>query len=176
MSKAHYPPCCSCRELCQFPPFQETECFRPPDFAITNSGHQLCMPTVELKQGWHKRYSRLQAKDGYLWLLQWLAPLAKLWADLGLRPVVGTTVDIKLWPYPLEHKELVLLLSCWKRWDHVSISGSAINTWLRNVNLAVGPDCEDSSGSVLMDMSHLSGNPTSLPPSPVASMWTTSGI
>ena len=67
-----------------------------------------------------------------------------MWADLGLRPVVGTTVDIKLWPYRLEHKELVLLLSCWKRWDHGSISGSAINTWLRNVNLAVGPDCEDS--------------------------------
>ena len=23
-----------------------------------------------------------------------------LWADLGLRPVVGTTMDIKLWPRP----------------------------------------------------------------------------
>ena len=67
-----------------------------------------------------------------------------MWADLGLRPVVGTTVDIKIWPHPLEHRELVLLLSCWRRWDHGSISGSAINTWLANVDLAAGPDCEDS--------------------------------
>ena len=56
-----------------------------------------------------------------------------MWADLGLRPVVGTTVDIKIWPHPLEHRELVLLLSCWGRWDHGSISGSAVNTWLTNV-------------------------------------------
>ena len=67
-----------------------------------------------------------------------------LWADLGLRPVVGTTVDIKLWPSPLKHRDVVLLLSCWKRWDHGSISESAINTWLKNVNLTYGPDCEDS--------------------------------
>ena len=52
--------------------------------------------------------------------------------------------DIKLWPSPLKHKEVVLLLSCWKRWDHGSIPGSAINTWLKNVNVAIGPDCEDS--------------------------------
>ena len=67
-----------------------------------------------------------------------------LWADLGLRPVVGTTVDIKLWPSPLKHRDVVLLLFCWKRWDHGSISESAINTWLKNVNLTFGPDCEDS--------------------------------
>ena len=67
-----------------------------------------------------------------------------LWADLGLRPVVGTTVDIKLWPRPLKHRDVVLLLSCWKRWDHESISESAINTWLKSVNMAYGPDCEDS--------------------------------
>ena len=67
-----------------------------------------------------------------------------LWADLGLRPVVGTTMDIKLWPRPLQHRDVVLLLSCWKRWDHGSISESAINTWLRRVNMAYGPDCEDS--------------------------------
>ena len=40
-----------------------------------------------------------------------------LWADLGLRPVVGTTVD-KLWLRLLKHRDVVLLLSCWKRWDH----------------------------------------------------------
>ena len=67
-----------------------------------------------------------------------------LWADLGLRPVVGTTMDIKLWPRPLQHREVVLLLSCWKRWDHGSISDSAINTWLKGANTAYGPDCEDS--------------------------------
>ena len=41
-------------------------------------------------------------------------------------------------------RDVVLLLSCWKRWDHESISESAINTWLKSVNLAYGPDCEDS--------------------------------
>ena len=28
-----------------------------------------------------------------------------LWADLGLRPVVGTTLDIKLGPRPLQHRD-----------------------------------------------------------------------
>ena len=28
--------------------------------------------------------------------------------------------------------------------DKTKISGSAINTWLNNVDLTVGPDCEDS--------------------------------
>ena len=67
-----------------------------------------------------------------------------LWADLGLRPVVGTTVDIKLWPRRFKHRDVVLLISCWKRWGHESISESAINTWLKSVNMAYGPDCEDS--------------------------------
>ena len=58
--------------------------------------------------------------------------------------MVGTTVDIKLWLRPLRHRDVVLLLSCWKRWDHGSISESAINTWLKNINLTYGPDCEDS--------------------------------
>ena len=62
-----------------------------------------------------------------------------LWADLGLRPVVGTTMDIKLWPRPLQHREVVLLLSCWKRWDHGSISDSAINTWLKGATRRMGP-------------------------------------
>ena len=68
----------------------------------------------------------------------------KKWADLGLRPVVGTTVDIKISPQPLEHQELDLLLSCWRRWDHGSVPGRAINTWLVDVDCASGPDCEDS--------------------------------
>ena len=65
-------------------------------------------------------------------------------ADLGLRPVVGTTLDIKLGPRPLEHRDVALLLSCWKRWDSMSVADSAINTWLKGANPAFGPDCEDS--------------------------------
>ena len=45
-----------------------------------------------------------------------------LWTDLGLRPVVGTTLDIKLEPCPLERREVALLLSCWKRWDTKSVA------------------------------------------------------
>ena len=67
-----------------------------------------------------------------------------LWTDLGLRPVVGTTLDIKLEPCPLERREVALLLSCWKRWDTKSVADSAINTWLKGANPAFGPDCEDS--------------------------------
>ena len=67
-----------------------------------------------------------------------------LWADLGLRPVVGTTLDIKLGPRPLQHRDVALLLSCWKRWDFKSVADSAINTWLKGANTECGPDCEDS--------------------------------
>ena len=67
-----------------------------------------------------------------------------LWADLGLRPVVGTTLDIKLAPRPLQHRDVALLLSCWKRWDFKSVADSAINTWLKGANTEFGPDCEDS--------------------------------
>ena len=67
-----------------------------------------------------------------------------MWADLGLRPVIGTTVDIIISPLPLENRELDLLLSCWRRWDHGSVPESAINTWLVEVDSASGPDCEDS--------------------------------
>ena len=67
-----------------------------------------------------------------------------LWADLELRPVVGTTLDIKLGPRPLQHRDVALLLSCWKRWDFRSVADSAINTWLKGANTAYGPDCEDS--------------------------------
>ena len=51
-----------------------------------------------------------------------------LWADLGLRPVVGTTLDIKLGPRLLQHRDVALLLSCWKRWNFRSVADSAINT------------------------------------------------
>ena len=62
-----------------------------------------------------------------------------LWADLGLRPVVGTTLDIKLGPRPLEHRDVALLLSCWKRWDFTSVADSAINTWLKGQIQRLGP-------------------------------------
>ena len=44
-----------------------------------------------------------------------------MWANLGLRPVIGTTVDIKVIPQPLEDREVFFLLSCWKKWDHQSV-------------------------------------------------------
>ena len=53
-------------------------------------------------------------------------------------------LDIKLGPRPLEHRDVALLLSCWKRWDFTSVADSAINTWLKGANPAFGPDCEDS--------------------------------
>ena len=67
-----------------------------------------------------------------------------LWTDLGLRPVVGTTLDIKLEPCALARRKVALLLSCWKRWDTKSVADSAINTWLKGANPEFGPDCEDS--------------------------------
>ena len=67
-----------------------------------------------------------------------------LWTDLGLRPVVGPTLDIKLEQCPLARREVALLLSCWKRWDTKSVADSAINTWLKGANPEFGPDCEDS--------------------------------
>ena len=63
---------------------------------------------------------------------------------MGLRPVIGTAVDIKVSPQPLEDRELDLLLSCWRRWDHTSSPECALNTWLTGVDCEFGPDCEDS--------------------------------
>ena len=57
--------------------------------------------------------------------------------------MVGTTLDIKLGPRPLQHRDVALLLSCWKRWDFKSVADSAINTWLKGANTEFGPDCED---------------------------------
>ena len=67
-----------------------------------------------------------------------------MWADLGLRPVIGTTVGIKVAPLPLEDRELDLLLCCWTKWDKKSIPGCALNTWLSEVDCEFGPECEDS--------------------------------
>ena len=67
-----------------------------------------------------------------------------MWADLGLRPVIGTTVDIKVMPQPLEDKEVDLLVSCWKKWDHKSAPQCALNKWLTEVGAEWGPECVDS--------------------------------
>ena len=68
-----------------------------------------------------------------------------MWADLGLRPVIGTTLDIKVALAPLNDRELDLLLSCWTKWDAKSVTGSALATWLTDVHSENGPGCEDSS-------------------------------
>ena len=67
-----------------------------------------------------------------------------MWADLGLRPVIGTTVDIKVMPQPLEDREVDLLLSCWKKWDYTSVTQCALNQWLNEVDVEWGPECVDS--------------------------------
>ena len=67
-----------------------------------------------------------------------------MWADLGLRPVIGTTVDIKVMPQTLEDREVDLLLSCWKKWDYQSVPQCALNKWLAEVDAEWGPECVDS--------------------------------
>ena len=67
-----------------------------------------------------------------------------MWADLGLRPVIGTTVDIKVMPQALEDREVDLLLSCWKKWDYKSVTQGALNQWLNEVDIEWGPECVDS--------------------------------
>ena len=95
-----------------------------------------------------------------------------LWTDLGLRPVVGTTLDIKLEPCPLERREVALLLSCWKRWDTTSVADSAINTWLKGANPEFGPDCEDSPCYGIRKMGRGMGSPI---PSLQEGAWTREG-
>ena len=53
-----------------------------------------------------------------------------MWACVGLRPVVGTTVDLKVQPPPLSEREKLLILSCWQQWDPAGIRGSALSQWL----------------------------------------------
>ena len=67
-----------------------------------------------------------------------------MWADMGLRPVIGTTLDAKVMPQPLEDREVDLLLSCWRKWNYQTVPNSALNQWLRHVDAEWGPDCVDS--------------------------------
>ena len=67
-----------------------------------------------------------------------------MWATVGLRPVVGTTVDLKVQPAPLSEREMLLLLTCWQRWDKAGVQGSALSKWLLGVDVTQGPDGYDS--------------------------------
>ena len=67
-----------------------------------------------------------------------------MWADFGLRPVIGTTLDIKVALAPLSDGELDLLLSCWTKWEAKSVTASALATWLCEVDSEYGPESEDS--------------------------------
>ena len=66
------------------------------------------------------------------------------WANVGLRPVVGTTIDLKVRPTPLSDRERLLLLSCWQQWNPAEVQGSALSHWLVGVDMEQGPDGIDS--------------------------------
>ena len=67
-----------------------------------------------------------------------------MWASVGLRPVVGTTIDLKVCPTPLSDRERLLLLSCWQQWNPAEVQGSALSHWLVGVDVEQGPDGIDS--------------------------------
>ena len=67
-----------------------------------------------------------------------------MWANVGLRPVVGTTIDLKVQPTPLSEREKLLLLSCWQQWNPAEVQGSALSHWLVGVDVEHGPDGIDS--------------------------------
>ena len=67
-----------------------------------------------------------------------------MWANVGLRPVVGTTIDLKVQPTPLSDREKLLLLSCWQQWNPAEVQGSALSHWLVGVDVEQGPDGIDS--------------------------------
>ena len=67
-----------------------------------------------------------------------------LWASVGLRPVVGTTIDFKVLPPILAERKKLLLLSCWQEWDPTSVPSSALSQWLVGIEVERGPDGLDS--------------------------------
>ena len=68
-----------------------------------------------------------------------------------LGPILGTSVDTRILPPSLSVKESLLLLSQWIRLprDDLHIRHAA-NSWLKpgKVNIALGPDCDDSPHSI----------------------------
>ena len=84
---------------------------------------------------------------GYRLLLLWLVhrTSCRCGRILGSgQSVIGTTLDIKVAPTPLSDRDLKLLLSCWTRWDATTVAGSALATWLCDVQSEYGPECDDS--------------------------------
>ena len=67
-----------------------------------------------------------------------------MWASVGLRCVVGTTIDFKVLPPMLSEREKLLMLSCWQQWDPTSVQGSALSQWLVGIEVEHGPDGIDS--------------------------------
>ena len=60
-----------------------------------------------------------------------------------LRPVPGTSLDLRLQPVGLTIQEELLLLGQWHR-TRDQVPSSALCTWLCNVNKELGPDCTGS--------------------------------
>ena len=63
-----------------------------------------------------------------------------MWASVGLRPVVGTTIDFRVLPPILSEREKLLMLSCWQYWDATSVPNSALSQWLGGIDVEHGPD------------------------------------
>ena len=63
-----------------------------------------------------------------------------MWASVGLRPVVGTTIDLRVLPPILSEREKLLMLSCWQYWDATSVPNSALSQWLVGIDVEHGPD------------------------------------
>ena len=67
-----------------------------------------------------------------------------MWASVGIRPVVGTTIDFRVLPPILSEREKLLMLSCWQQWDPISVPGSALSQWLAEIEVEHGPDGPNS--------------------------------
>ena len=67
-----------------------------------------------------------------------------MWASVGLRPVVGTTIDFRVLPPMLSEREKLLMLSCWQQWDATSVPNSALSQWLVGIDVEHGPDGRSS--------------------------------
>ena len=84
-------------------------------------------------QGWYGESTGAHCLEG--WLPMAAAMLGTegkppMWASMGLRPVVGTTIDLKVRPTPLSDRERLLLLSCWQQWNPADVQGSTLSHWL----------------------------------------------
>ena len=72
-----------------------------------------------------------------------------LWANDDWRPILGTSVDVKMLPEPLSGREEQLLLSRWARIPMKNLSIlHAAHTWLhrkRDLPIEASPECPDSN-------------------------------